>query len=63
MREARDAAERQDQKKIQRERREQEKEAAKQRELEAELRSYASLQKSENMRTNYDAGNESDDFM
>ncbi|KAH8306542.1 hypothetical protein KR018_009727 [Drosophila ironensis] len=62
-REARDAAERQDIKKVQRERREQEKEAAKQRELEAELRRYASLQKTENMRTNYDAGNESDDFM
>ncbi|XP_034474416.1 coiled-coil domain-containing protein 25 [Drosophila innubila] len=63
MRETRDAADRQDQKRLQRENREKEKEAAKQRELEAELRSYASLQKSENMRTNYDAGNESDDFM
>lgn len=63
MREARDAEERQDQKRLQREMREKEKEAAKQRELEAELRSYASLHKAENMRTNYDAGNESDDFM
>ncbi|XP_026849184.1 coiled-coil domain-containing protein 25 [Drosophila persimilis] len=62
-REARDVAARNDQKKMLRAKREQEKEAAKQRELEAELRSYASLQKSENMRTNYDAGNESDDFM
>ncbi|XP_017145727.1 coiled-coil domain-containing protein 25-like [Drosophila miranda] len=62
-REARDVAARNDQKKMLRAKREQEKEAAKQRELEAEFRSYASLQKSENMRTNYDAGNESDDFM
>lgn len=62
-REARDASERQDKKKLLRERSDREKEAEKKRMEEAELRSYSSLHKPENMTTNYDEGNDSDDFM
>ncbi|XP_053681118.1 coiled-coil domain-containing protein 25 [Anopheles nili] len=62
-REKRDASERADKKRVAREQREQEKEDQKRRQEEAELRSYNSLMKSENMTTNYDAGNDSDEFM
>lgn len=62
-REKRDAEERADKKRIAREIREQEKEEEKRRKEEAEVRSYNSLMKLENMTTNYDAGNDSDDFM
>jgi hypothetical protein len=62
-REARDALERQDKKKIIREQEAQRKEAEKKRLEEAELKSYSSLHKTENMNTNYDDGNDSDDFM
>ncbi|CRK99200.1 CLUMA_CG012491, isoform A [Clunio marinus] len=63
-REARDAGERQDKKKIVREQKDREKEAEKKRLEDAELKSYASLHKTENMTTtNYDDNNDSDDFM
>lgn len=62
-REARDASERQDKKKLLRERADHEKEAERKRHEEAELKSYSSLHKTENMTTNYDDGNDSDDFM
>jgi hypothetical protein len=62
-REARDALERQDKKKIIREQEAQRKEPEKKRLEEAELKSYSSLHKTENMNTNYDDGNDSDDFM
>lgn len=61
-RETRDRLEREDKKKILREKREKEKEEEKLKKEEAELRSYATLMKKENMTTNYD-GNDSDDFM
>jgi hypothetical protein len=62
-REQRDALERLDKKKILREQKEREKDDRKKREDEAELKSYSSLHKSENMTsTNYD-NNDSDDFM
>uniref|UniRef100_A0A0K8TNB0 Coiled-coil domain-containing protein 25 n=1 Tax=Tabanus bromius TaxID=304241 RepID=A0A0K8TNB0_TABBR len=62
-REKRDHAEREDKKKMQRLIKEKEKEEEKRRKEEAELRSYKSLMKSENMSTNYDGGNDSDEFM
>uniref|UniRef100_A0A2M4BZM8 Coiled-coil domain-containing protein 25 n=2 Tax=albitarsis series TaxID=58233 RepID=A0A2M4BZM8_9DIPT len=62
-REKRDALERADKKQAAREVREKEKEEQKRRQEEAELRSYNSLMKSENMKSNYDDGNDSDDFM
>lgn len=62
-REKRDAEERADKKRAAREVREQEKEEEKRRKEEAEMRSYNSLMKSENMTSNYDAGNDSDEFM
>lgn len=43
--------------------RDKEKEDEKKRREEAELRSYNSLMKSENMSSNYDPGNDSDEFM
>uniref|UniRef100_A0A182LT59 Coiled-coil domain-containing protein 25 n=1 Tax=Anopheles culicifacies TaxID=139723 RepID=A0A182LT59_9DIPT len=62
-REKRDALERADKKRMAREQKEQEKEEEKRRQEEAELRSYNSLMKPENMTSNYDAGNDSDEFM
>lgn len=63
-REQRDALERQDKKKVLREQKDKEKDAMKKRQEEAEMRSYASLHKAENMKTtNYDDNNDSDDFM
>ena len=62
-REARDASERQDKKKVVRDQEVQKKEAEKKRHEESQLKSYASLHKSEKMSTNYDDGNDSDDFM
>ncbi|XP_045767763.1 coiled-coil domain-containing protein 25 [Maniola jurtina] len=61
-RETRDRLEREDKKKLVREKREKEKEEEKRKKEEAELRSYATLMKKENMKTNHD-GNDSDDFM
>nr|XP_019539967.2 coiled-coil domain-containing protein 25 [Aedes albopictus]XP_019540104.2 coiled-coil domain-containing protein 25 [Aedes albopictus] len=62
-REKRDADERADKKRAARDVREKEKEEEKRRKEEAEMRSYNSLMKSENMTSNYDAGNDSDEFM
>lgn len=62
-REKRDADERADKKRLAREVREKEKDEEKRRKEEAEIRSYNSLMKSENMTSNYDAGNDSDEFM
>ncbi|XP_055319127.1 coiled-coil domain-containing protein 25 [Sitodiplosis mosellana] len=62
-REKRDAAEREDKKKILREQREKAKEEERKRKEESELRSYSSLQANEKMQSNYDDGNDSDDFM
>ncbi|KAI8123680.1 hypothetical protein FF38_08192 [Lucilia cuprina] len=62
-REKRDSLERQAEKAQLRSQREIEKELERQREQERELRSYTSLLKAENMTTNYDNGNDSDDFM
>lgn len=62
-RERRDAAEREDKKKILRQQKEKEREEEKRRKEEAELKNYTSLMKTENMSTNYDDGNDSDDFM
>ncbi|KAF9811972.1 hypothetical protein SFRURICE_021329 [Spodoptera frugiperda] len=61
-RETRDRLEREDKKKLLREKREKEKEEEKKKKEEAELRSYSTLMKAENMTTNKD-GNDSDDFM
>lgn len=62
-REARDAAERQDKKKIVKEQKDREREAEKKRHDESEMKSYASLHRPEKMVTNYDDDNDSDDFM
>lgn len=62
-REARDVGERQDKKQVLREQESRKKEAEKKRLEEAEMKSYASLHKSEKMSTNYDDDNDSDDFM
>lgn len=62
-REKRDSLERHAQKAQIQSQRELEKELEKQRLQEKELRSYTSLLKVENMTTNYDNGNDSDDFM
>ncbi|XP_070499662.1 coiled-coil domain-containing protein 25 [Chironomus tepperi] len=62
-REERDALERQDRKKVVREHKEREKDMMKKKQEEAEMRSYSSLHKPENMTTNYDDDNDSDDFM
>ncbi|XP_013200541.1 coiled-coil domain-containing protein 25 [Amyelois transitella] len=61
-RESRDREEREDKKKLIREKKEKEKEEEKKKKEEAELRSYTTLMRKENMTTNYD-GNDSDDFM
>lgn len=62
-REKRDGKEREDKKKILRDQKDQEKENERRRKEEAELRSYTSLMAKENMSSNYDDGNDSDDFM
>uniref|UniRef100_U5EWE4 Coiled-coil domain-containing protein 25 n=1 Tax=Corethrella appendiculata TaxID=1370023 RepID=U5EWE4_9DIPT len=62
-REQRDAEEKNKKKKELREQKETEKQDEKKRKEEAELRSYQSLMKSENMTSNYDTGNDSDEFM
>ncbi|XP_055377216.1 coiled-coil domain-containing protein 25 [Condylostylus longicornis] len=62
-REKRDEEEREDKKRLLRLQKQKEKEDEKRRQDEAELRSYSSLMKAENMKTNYDDGNDSDDFM
>lgn len=62
-REKRDAQERLELKERVRSQKEIEKELEKKRQQEEELRSYTTLLKSENMTTNYDNGNDSDDFM
>ncbi|KOB75114.1 Coiled Coil Domain containing Protein 25 [Operophtera brumata] len=61
-REGRDREEREDKKKLLREKKDKEKEEEKRKKDEAELKSYSTLMKAENMSTNYD-GNDSDDFM
>ncbi|KAJ2953526.1 hypothetical protein O0L34_g1128 [Tuta absoluta] len=61
-REDRDRSEREDKKKLLREKKEKEKEEERKKKEEQELRSYSTLMKKENMKTNYD-GNDSDDFM
>lgn len=61
-REGRDREEREDKKKLLREKKDKEKEEEKRKKDEAELRSYSTLMKPENMSNNYD-GNDSDDFM
>lgn len=64
LREERDALERQDKKKVLRDQKEKEKDLLKKKQEEAEMRSYSSLHKPENMTsTNYDENNDSDDFM
>ncbi|XP_077292214.1 coiled-coil domain-containing protein 25 [Arctopsyche grandis] len=62
-REKRDRLEREDKKQILRVQKEKEKEEEKKKKDEAELRNYSTLMKPENMKTNYDSGNDSDDFM
>ncbi|XP_064605617.1 coiled-coil domain-containing protein 25-like isoform X1 [Liolophura sinensis] len=62
-REERDHKEREAQRKIQQELKLKEKEEERRRKEQAELRSYSSLMKEENMQTNVDDGNDSDDFM
>lgn len=62
-REKRDFDEREGKKKQGRLVKEREKEAEKKRNEESELKSYSSLMKPDTMKTNYDSGNDSDDFM
>lgn len=62
-RERRDRLEREDKKRLLRVQKEKEKEEEKRKKEEAELRNYSTLMKPENMKTNYDSGNDSDDFM
>lgn len=62
-REKRDTEERERQKKVLKKKKEQEREDEKKRQEEAELRSYSSLMGPDKMKTNYDSGNDSDDFM
>ena len=62
-REQRDAAEREDKKKVLRQMRDAEKENEKKRKEDAELRSYSSLMTADKMSSNHDDGNDSDDFM
>lgn len=63
IREERDRKEREDKKHLLKLQKEREKAEAKRKEEEAEARSYKSLMKEENMKSNYDDGNDSDDFM
>ncbi|KAF5273584.1 hypothetical protein FQR65_LT04582 [Abscondita terminalis] len=62
-REKRDRLEREDKKKQLREQKEKEKMEEKRKTEEAEMRSYSTLFKSDNMKLNTDDGNDSDDFM
>lgn len=62
-REKRDAKDRENKKELLRVQREKDKEDEKRRQEDAELRSYKSLMTTEKMKTNYDSGNDSDDFM
>lgn len=62
-REKRDALEREDKKAEIRLQREQEKDAIKRQREVQELKSYTSLMKEGNMKTNFDDGNDSDEFM
>ncbi|KAL5288336.1 CCDC25.2 family protein [Megaselia abdita] len=62
-REERDSEERQEQKKLLKQQQQMDKEDMKRKAEEAELRTYSCLHKEENMSTNYDDGNDSDDFM
>lgn len=62
-RENRDRCEREDKKQTLRSQREKDKEEEKRKKEEAEMRSYSTLMKPENMKTNYDSGDDSDDFM
>lgn len=62
-REERDRRERETQKEKLREEKQKEKEEEEKKKQEAELRSYSSLMRSENMTSNQDAGYDSDDFM
>lgn len=61
--EKRDANERDDKKRVVREQKEREREAERKRMEDAELRSYSSLMNDDKMKSNYDDGNDSDDFM
>ncbi|CAG0919739.1 unnamed protein product [Notodromas monacha] len=63
LREERDRKEREERKEGLRKQKEQEKEMEKEKMQQAELRSYSTLMKSENMTTNRDDGNDSDEFM
>ncbi|KAH3741889.1 coiled-coil domain-containing protein 25-like [Dreissena polymorpha] len=63
LREDRDRQEREDQKHQLQEQKKKEKEEMDRKEQEKSLRSYSSLMKEENMTSNKDAGNDSDDFM
>ncbi|XP_064624966.1 coiled-coil domain-containing protein 25-like [Lineus longissimus] len=63
LREKRDVEERTSLKAVQRDLREKEKAEKKRKQEEAELRSYSSLHKEENMTSNQDDGNDSDDFI
>lgn len=62
-REQRDREEREDKKKLLRAQKEKEKEEEARRKKEAELRSYSTLFKTENMTSNRNDGYDSDDFM
>lgn len=62
-REARDVAERQDKKKVMQAARSRDKEAEKKRLEDSQMKSYASLHDADKMTTNYEANNDSDDFM
>lgn len=62
-REKRDALEREDKKAEIREQKEKEKQEIKKKKEEQELKSYTSLMKEDQMKTNYDDGNDSDEFM
>ncbi|XP_022315699.1 DNA-binding protein RFX2-like [Crassostrea virginica] len=63
LREDRDREEREDQKRKMAEQKKREKEMEEQKKKEAETRSYANLMRPENMTSNRDDGNDSDDFM
>lgn len=62
-REKRDRLEREDKKKTMRDQKEKEKADEKRKAEEAEMRSYSTLFKGDNMTLNTDDGNDSDDFM
>lgn len=62
-REERDAKERQDKKKVLNEQKAKEKLEEKRRQEQADLKNFSSLMKADKMQTNYDDGNDSDDFM